>query len=56
MELPVGVAYGTDPQRVINLLASTAAAHPLVATRPVPEAYMQGFGEDAFSSCSTLDR
>jgi len=47
MELGVGVAYGTDPKRVIDLLKSAAAAHPLVATRPAPEAYMQGFGADA---------
>jgi hypothetical protein len=26
---------------------STATAHPLVATQPAPEAYMQGFGADA---------
>jgi small-conductance mechanosensitive channel len=47
MELPVGVAYGTDPQRVIELLTRTGATHPLVATQPPPEAYMQGFGDDA---------
>ena len=47
MELAVGVAYGTDPKRVIDLLMKTAAAHPLVATKPAPEAYMQGFGADA---------
>jgi potassium-dependent mechanosensitive channel len=47
MELGVGVAYGTDPKRVIDLLKSAAAAHPLVASKPAPEAYMRGFGADA---------
>ncbi|MEP6809749.1 MAG: mechanosensitive ion channel domain-containing protein [Chthoniobacterales bacterium] len=45
--LEVGVAYGTEPTRVIDLLTRTAAGHPLVATRPAPEAYMDGFGADA---------
>ncbi|MEO6873106.1 MAG: mechanosensitive ion channel domain-containing protein [Chthoniobacterales bacterium] len=47
MELEVGVAYGTEPQRVLDLLTQTAAAHPLVSTRPAPESYMEGFGADA---------
>ena len=47
MELEVGVPYGTVPTRVIDLLTRTAAAHPLVASRPAPEAYMEGFGADA---------
>ncbi len=47
MELDVGVAYGTDPRRVLDLLTKVAAAHPLVATNPAPEAYLQEFGADA---------
>ena len=47
IDLEVGVAYGTEAKRVLELLTRTAAAHPLVATRPAPEAYMDGFGADA---------
>lgn len=47
MDLEVGVAYGTEPARVLDLLTRTAAAHPLVSTQPAPEAYMDGFGADA---------
>lgn len=47
LDLEVGVAYGTEPTRVLELLTRTAAAHPLVSTQPVPAAYMDGFGADA---------
>jgi small-conductance mechanosensitive channel len=44
VELPVGVAYGTDPQRVIALLIEVANAHEDVLERPAPQALLQGFG------------
>lgn len=47
MELRIGVAYGTDPVRVIDLLTKAAAAHPLVATNPEPRTLFQEFGNDA---------
>lgn len=47
MELRIGVAYGTDPARVIELLTAAAAAHPLVATNPEPRTFFQEFGNDA---------
>ncbi len=47
MELRIGVAYGTDPTRVIELLTKAAAAHPLVATNPEPRTFFQEFGNDA---------
>lgn len=47
MELRIGVAYGTDPARVIELLTKAAAAHPLVATNPEPRTFFQEFGNDA---------
>ncbi len=47
MELRIGVAYGTDPERVIELLTKAAAAHPLVATNPEPRTFFQEFGNDA---------
>lgn len=46
-ELPVGVAYGTDPQRVIDLLRDAAASVPGVLARPEPVVLFQGFGDSA---------
>ncbi|HEV3409094.1 MAG TPA: mechanosensitive ion channel domain-containing protein [Chthoniobacterales bacterium] len=47
MELRLRVGYGTDPQRVIDLLTKTAAAHGAVAEHPPPEAFLKEFGPDA---------
>jgi small-conductance mechanosensitive channel len=45
--LPVGVAYGTDPERVIELLLEVAAAHEFVLPDPEPRAYFLAFGESS---------
>lgn len=47
VSLPVGVAYGADPQQVIDLLKRIASEHPLVCKRPAPSARLIGFGADA---------
>jgi small-conductance mechanosensitive channel len=47
LELRIGVGYGSDPERVIELLTQAAAAHQLVAKTPAPEAFMKEFGADA---------
>jgi small-conductance mechanosensitive channel len=44
MEVAVGVKYGTDPQRVIDLLLETVTRHPDVLDDPEPVALFQGFG------------
>jgi len=44
MEVVVGVKYGTDPQRVIDLLLETVTRHPEVLGDPEPVALFQGFG------------
>ncbi len=49
IELQVGVAYGTDPKRVIALLTEIAGAHPLAAKIPAPQALMMEFGSDALN-------
>ncbi|UCF37651.1 MAG: mechanosensitive ion channel family protein [Acidobacteriota bacterium] len=47
VELPIGVAYGTDPERVISLLLEVAKAHPMVLSHPEPAALFMGFGESS---------
>jgi small-conductance mechanosensitive channel len=47
LEIPVGVAYGTDPATVISLLAEVAQGHDRVRTHPKPLCLFQGFGESS---------
>ena len=43
----VGVAYGTAPKQVLDLLLAVARAHPLVLSDPAPVALFLGFGDSA---------
>jgi small-conductance mechanosensitive channel len=47
IRLPVGVAYGTDPERVRRLLLEVAAENPKVLRDPVPEVFFNGFGDSS---------
>ena len=49
LRLPVGVAYGTDPERVRRLLLQTAATHAHVLKTPEPTLYFDGFGDNALN-------
>ncbi len=42
--IPIGVAYGTDPDRVLTLLRKVAAGHPKVLQDPEPETYFVAHG------------
>lgn len=44
LELTVGVEYGTDAQRVIDLLTQVASDHPAVLDDPPPLVLFLGFG------------
>jgi small-conductance mechanosensitive channel len=44
IELPVGVAYGSDPRRVIELLQAVVRATPGLLERPEPAVFFMGFG------------
>ena len=46
-EIDVGVAYGSDPARVLGLLESAAAAVPEVQQNPPPRALFAGFGDSS---------
>lgn len=46
-EIEVGVAYGSDTQKVSGLLLDAAARHGLVLKDPPPEAIFRDFGDSA---------
>ena len=45
--VPVGIAYGTDPTRVLDILRKVAGAHKKVFNTPTPLALFRGFGESS---------
>ena len=47
MDIRVGVAYGTDPEKVLKLMEETVKEYPEVWKSPVPKAYFLGFGESS---------
>lgn len=49
INVSIGVAYGTDPERVIALLRGVAVNHPLVIEHPAPVALFTGFGDSALT-------
>lgn len=44
-EVPVSVAFDSDPRQVMDILLEIARNHPLVLTMPEPNVGFQGFGE-----------
>jgi small-conductance mechanosensitive channel len=49
IEIPVRVAYGSDPETVLKVLADAAMAQPNVQRTPAPQAFILGFGESALN-------
>jgi small-conductance mechanosensitive channel len=47
IDVEVGVAYGSDPRRVITLLTDVAASTPGVAVEPAPAIVFKGFGANS---------
>lgn len=47
LDIPVGVAYGTEPQRVLDLLKSVANANEDILVDPPPRALFLAFGESS---------
>jgi small-conductance mechanosensitive channel len=48
-ELPVGVAYGSDPNQVLKILREAANKHELVLSKPEPMVYFKGFGDSSLN-------
>jgi small-conductance mechanosensitive channel len=47
VEVPVGVAYGTDPERVIALLLDAVRSDDQLLIDPAPQALFKGFGDSS---------
>lgn len=47
IRVPIGVAYGTDVDRLRTLLLSVAAENASILTSPPPAVYFSGFGESS---------
>jgi small-conductance mechanosensitive channel len=46
IDLAVAVAYGSDPERVLDLLRGVAGGNPRILERPEPVALFVGFGDN----------
>ena len=47
IRIPIGVAYGTRPPKVVELLESVARENTLILDHPVPRVRMRAFGESS---------
>lgn len=47
LDISVGVKYGTDPERVIELLNEVGRQHPEVVKDPLPRTLFLGFGDSS---------
>ncbi|NJK63534.1 MAG: mechanosensitive ion channel [Synechococcaceae cyanobacterium SM2_3_1] len=47
IHIPVGVAYGSDPQQVKEAMLSAARCHPLVLSTPEPQVWLISFGHSS---------
>jgi small-conductance mechanosensitive channel len=45
--VPIGVAYGTDPERVLEILEGVARSHSEILADPQPESLFRGFGDSS---------
>jgi len=49
MDVRVGVAYGTDPEKVLTIMEQIAGEHPGVGKKPAPKAYFIEFGDSSLN-------
>jgi len=48
-DINIGVAYGTNPQQVLDLITEVANKHPEVLKIPAPWALFDGFGDNSLN-------
>jgi len=49
MDIRVGVAYGTEPERVLAIMEKIAVEHSSVRKKPEPKAYFVEFGDSSLN-------
>lgn len=49
VKVPVGVAYGTDTNRVLEILMACAEDHPMALSQPAPTALFLAFGDSSLN-------
>jgi potassium-dependent mechanosensitive channel len=47
VDIRLGVAYGTDPEKVLKILINAAMEHPHAIKEPAPRAFFLGFGDSS---------
>ncbi|MBL9186079.1 MAG: mechanosensitive ion channel family protein [Opitutaceae bacterium] len=47
--VPIGVAYGSDVEKVRRILLEVAAGHPAVLKTPAPNVYFENFGDSSLN-------
>ena len=47
IRIPIGVAYGTEPAKVVDVLEQVARDNTLILDHPAPRARMRAFGESS---------
>ena len=49
IDLPVGVDYGSAPDKVVDVLEAVARAHPQIMQTPPPQAVFKSFGDSSIN-------
>jgi len=49
IDVAVGLAYGTSPEKALEILLAVVRAHPRVLDHPAPVALFRGFGDSALN-------
>jgi small-conductance mechanosensitive channel len=49
IDLPVGVDYGSSPEKVVEVLEAVARAHPQIMQNPAPQAVFTAFGDSSIN-------
>lgn len=51
VEIPVGVAYGSDIEKARDLILAAAIEHPKCMSDPEPKCYLRNFGDNSIDFC-----